>query len=147
MLFHKLSVAHYRQCTEITILRALKTTITWWVSMCAVKNSVSIGTIALQAHNDVYETTWLPGVRWLLRDSSPKTKILSSFNHSQVVPNLYACLYSAEHKRKIFWRMWETNQFWGIVFLFPTMEVNGAPKHAWLQTFFKISSFVFDRKN
>ncbi len=28
----------------------------------------------------------------------PKMKILSSFTHSQVVPNLYECLCSAEHK-------------------------------------------------
>ncbi len=32
-----------------------------------------------------------------------------------------------------------------IVFIFPTMIVNGTPKTAWLQTFFKISSFVFGR--
>jgi len=30
----------------------------------------------------------------------PKMKILSSFTHHQVVPNLYAFLSSAEHKRK-----------------------------------------------
>ncbi len=28
----------------------------------------------------------------------PKMKILSSFTHSQVVPNLYECLCSAEHR-------------------------------------------------
>ncbi len=28
----------------------------------------------------------------------PKMKILSSFTHPQVVPNLYKCLCSAEHK-------------------------------------------------
>ncbi len=35
-------------------------------------------------------------------------------------------------QRKICWRMWETEQFWGTIDLhsifFPTMEVNGAPK-------------------
>ncbi len=45
--------------------------------------------------------------------------------------------------------MWETEQFWGTIdfhsILFPTMEVNDDPKTAWLQTFFKISSFVFGR--
>ncbi len=48
---------------------------------------------------------------------------------------------------KIFRRMWETEQFWGTIdfnsIFFPSMEVNGAPKTAWLQTFFKISPFVF----
>ncbi len=49
-------------------------------------------------------------------------------------------------QRKIFWRMWETEPFWGtidfhsiwntIVFFFPTMEVNGAPK----QPGYKLSS-------
>ncbi len=33
----------------------------------------------------------------------------------------------------MFWRMWETEQFWGTIdfhsiCFFPTMEVNGAPK-------------------
>ncbi len=28
----------------------------------------------------------------------PQMKILSSFTHSQVFPNLYECLCSAEHK-------------------------------------------------
>ncbi len=35
-------------------------------------------------------------------------------------------------QRKIFWRMWESEQFWGTIdfhsIFFPTMEVNGAPK-------------------
>ncbi len=31
----------------------------------------------------------------------PKMKILSSFTHPQV-PNLYECLYSAEHKGRYF---------------------------------------------
>ncbi len=35
-------------------------------------------------------------------------------------------------QRKICWRMWETEQFWGTIdphsIFFPTMEVNGAPK-------------------
>ncbi len=31
----------------------------------------------------------------------PKMKILSSFTHPQVVPNLYECLCSAEHKEDI----------------------------------------------
>ncbi len=32
----------------------------------------------------------------------PKMKILSSFTHLQVVPNLYECLCSAEHKGRYF---------------------------------------------
>ncbi len=35
-------------------------------------------------------------------------------------------------QRKICWRLWETEQFWGTIdphsIFFPTMEVNGAPK-------------------
>ncbi len=43
-------------------------------------------------------------------------------------------------QRKIFWRMWETEQFWGTIdfhnIYFPSMEVNGAPK----QLGYKLSS-------
>ncbi len=43
-------------------------------------------------------------------------------------------------QRKIFWRMWETEQVWGTIdfhsIFFPTMEVNGAPK----QPGYKLSS-------
>ncbi len=43
-------------------------------------------------------------------------------------------------QRKIFWRMWETEQFWGTIdfhsILFPTMEVNCSPK----QPGYKLSS-------
>ncbi len=43
-------------------------------------------------------------------------------------------------QRKIFWRMLETEQFWGTIdshsIFFPTMEVNGAPK----QPGYKLSS-------
>ncbi len=43
-------------------------------------------------------------------------------------------------QRKIFWRMWETEQFWGTIdfhsIFFPTMKVNGAPK----QPGYKLSS-------
>ncbi len=67
-------------------------------------------------------------------------KILSSFTHPQVVPNLYECLFFCWTQRKIFWKMWETEQFWGTIdfhsIFFPTMEVNGAPK----QPGYKLSS-------
>ncbi len=51
-------------------------------------------------------------------------------------------------QRKIFWRMWETEQFWGTIDFhsFP-MDFQWCPETAWLQTFFKISSFVFSRTN
>ncbi len=43
-------------------------------------------------------------------------------------------------QRKLFWRMWETEQFWGTIdfhsIFFPTIEVNGAPK----QPGYKLSS-------
>ncbi len=43
-------------------------------------------------------------------------------------------------QRTIFWRMWETEQFWGTIdfhsIFFPPMEVNGAPK----QPGYKLSS-------
>ncbi len=43
-------------------------------------------------------------------------------------------------QRKIFWRMWETEQFWGTIdfhsIFSPPMEVNGAPK----QPGYKLSS-------
>ncbi len=52
-------------------------------------------------------------------------------------------------QRKIFWRMWETEQFWGTIDLhsifFSYYGSQWCPKTAWLQTFFKISSFVFGR--
>ncbi len=50
-------------------------------------------------------------------------------------------------QRKIFWRMWETYQFWGTIdfhsIFFSYYGSQWCPKTAWLQTFFKISSFVF----
>ncbi len=47
-------------------------------------------------------------------------------------------------QRKIFWRMWETEQFFHSIF-FPYYGSQWCPKTAWLQTFFKIPSFVFGR--
>ncbi len=69
----------------------------------------------------------------------PKMKILSSFTHPQVVPNLYECLCSAEHKGR-YSEECGKRQFWGTIdfhsIFFPTMEVNGAPK----QPVYKLSS-------
>ncbi len=71
-------------------------------------------------------------------------KILSSFTHPQVFPNLYECLCSAEHKVRIF-KVYSEEcgkqsssgaPLTSIVFFIPTMEVNGAPK----QPGYKLSS-------
>ncbi len=52
-------------------------------------------------------------------------------------------------QKKIFWVMWETEQFWGTIdFHSIFISYYGSqwcPKTVWLQTFFKISSFVFGR--
>ncbi len=52
-------------------------------------------------------------------------------------------------QRKIFWRMWESEQFWGTIdfhsIFFSYYGSQWCPKTAWLQSFFKISSFVFGR--
>ncbi len=70
----------------------------------------------------------------------PKMKMLSSFTHPQVVPNLYECLCSAEHKGRYSEECGKQSSsgvpLTSIVFFFPTMEVNGAPK----QPGYKLSS-------
>ncbi len=52
-------------------------------------------------------------------------------------------------QRKIFWRMWETEQFWETIdfhsIFFSYYGTQWCPKSAWLQMFFKISLFVFGR--
>ncbi len=78
----------------------------------------------------------------------PKMKILSSFTHPQVVPNLYECVYSAEHKGRYSEECGKRSSsgapLTSIVF-FSYYGSQWCPKTAWLQTFFKISSFVFSR--
>ncbi len=70
----------------------------------------------------------------------PKMKILSSFTHPQVVPNLYECLCSAEHTGRYSEECGKQSSsgapLTSIVLFFPTMEVNGAPK----QPGYKLSS-------
>ncbi len=70
----------------------------------------------------------------------PKMNILSSFTHPQVVPNLYECLCSAEHKGRYSEECGKQSSsgapLTSMVFFFPTMEVNGAPK----QPGYKLSS-------
>ncbi len=63
-------------------------------------------------------------------------KILSS-THPQVVPNLYECVCSAEHKGRYSGKQSSSGApLTSIVFFFPTVEVNGAPK----QPDYKLSS-------
>ncbi len=73
----------------------------------------------------------------------PKMKILSSFTHPLVVPNLYECICSAEHKGRYYEECGKLSSsgapLTSIVFFFPTMEVNGAPK----QPGYKLSSKYF----
>ncbi len=69
----------------------------------------------------------------------PKRKILSLFTYPQVVPNLYDCLCSTEHKGRYSEECGKQSSsgapMTSIVFFFP-MEVNGAPK----QPGYKLSS-------
>ncbi len=69
----------------------------------------------------------------------PKMKVLSSFTHPEVVPNMHEFLYSAKHKIKYFGSV--CNQVWGV----NTMEVNGYCQ-PWLPTFFKIYYFALSRR-
>ncbi len=70
----------------------------------------------------------------------PKMIILSSFTHPQVVPNLYECVCSAEHKGRYSEECGKQSSsgapLTSIVYIFSTMEVNGAPK----QPGYKLSS-------
>ncbi len=76
----------------------------------------------------------------ILKGSSPKNEnsviIYSPSSRSKPV---WMCLFCWT-QTKIFWRMWETEQFWGTIdfhsIFLPTMEVNGAPK----QPGYKLSS-------
>ncbi len=69
----------------------------------------------------------------------PKMKMMSSFTRPEVVPNLYECLCSAEHKGRYSEECGKQSS--SFFLLWKSM----CPKTAWLQTFFKISSFVFGR--
>ncbi len=64
-------------------------------------------------------------------------KILSSFTLPLVDPNLYECVCSAEHKG-IYSEEWGKQSS-----IFSYYWSQWFPKTAWLQTFFRISSFVF----
>ncbi len=73
-----------------------------------------------------------------LKGSSPKNEN-AVIVHPKVVPNLYECLCSAEHKG----RYYEES---GKQAVFSYYASQWCPKTAWLQTFFKWSSFVFGGK-
>ncbi len=76
----------------------------------------------------------------------PKMKILSSFTHPQVVPNLYEFLSSVEYKRRIFWRILVTKQLTVAIdsiafFSLLSLCYYGSqwlPLTVWWPTFFKI---------
>ncbi len=78
----------------------------------------------------------------------PKMKILSSFTHPQVVPTLYECVCSAEHKGRYSEECGKQSisgaPLTSIVF-FSYYGSQWCTKTARLQTFFKISSFVYGR--
>ncbi len=78
----------------------------------------------------------------------PKMKIVSSFTHPQVVPNLYECLCSAEHKGRYSEECGKQSSHGAtLTSCFSYYGSQWCPKTAWLQTFFRISSFVFSRAN
>ncbi len=75
----------------------------------------------------------------------PKMKIRSSFTHPQVVPNLYECLCSAEHKGRYSEECGKQSSYGApltsIVYIFSYCGSQWCPKTAWLQTFFRIYRF------
>ncbi len=86
----------------------------------------------------------------LYRDSSPKylhfVVIYSPSSSSKPAWMSFFCWTQT----KIFWRMWETEQFWGTIDFYSIFFSYGSqwcPKIAWLQTFIKIYSSVFGRTN
>jgi len=68
-------------------------------------------------------------------------KILSSFTHPQVVANLYKFLSSAEHKGRHFEERLEPNSC-----LAPLTFIVEKKYKKYNKSFFKISSFVFNRR-
>ncbi len=68
------------------------------------------------------------------------TRTCHLFQHTTSEINSFCTQFVCWTQRKIFWRMWETEQFWGTIdfhsIFFPTMAVNGAPK----QPGYKLSS-------
>ncbi len=56
----------------------------------------------------------------------PKMNILSLFTHPQVVPHLYEFFSSAEHKKRIFWRMLLTKQLVVAIGFHSTFSIYGS---------------------
>ncbi len=78
----------------------------------------------------------------------PKMKIQSSFTLPQVFPNLYEYLCSAEHKGRCSEECGKQSSSGAPLTCIVFLSYYGSqrcPKTAWLQTFFKTSSFVFSR--
>ncbi len=71
-------------------------------------------------------------------------KILSSYTHHQVVPILYELLCSVEYKGRYSEACGKQSSP-GAPLTFFCFGSQWYPKTAWLQTFFRISSFVFSR--
>ncbi len=109
---------------------------------------------SVQIHNQLCKTIEVVGPEGFFFKNSkqfkgivhPKMKILSSSTHPQVVPNLYECLCSAEHKER-YSEECGKQQFWGIIdfhrIFFPTMEV---PQNS-LVTNFLQNIFLCVRQN
>ncbi len=81
-----------------------------------------------------------------------KMKILSSFTHPQVFPNLYECLCSTEHNGIYSEECGKQSSsgalLTSIIYIFfHTMEVNGAAKQPVTNFLFRIYFFVFSRIN
>ncbi len=72
----------------------------------------------------------------------PKMKILSSFTHPQVVPNLYECLCSAEHKEDILKKVCNQAVLGTIDH---SRKKNMVPQNCSVSHILQISSFVFSR--
>ncbi len=72
-------------------------------------------------------------------------KILS-FTHPQVVPNMYECLCSAEHKGR-YSEEWVLGHHWLPQHFLSYYGSQWCPKTAWLQTFFKIPLCSAEQRN
>ncbi len=86
----------------------------------------------------------------LAHSMSPESNMLKGIVHPKNSVIIYSPTSSSKPvwmslfcwtQRKIFWRMWVTEQFWGTIdfhsIFFPAMEVNGAPKQPGYKLFSK----------
>ncbi len=122
-MVHKL----WRVCVRRSILPLLSTETCLWSTLLTCCCTTACMTRPMSCCNRPYGSTAqrYNGDRWTPHISSSKPVWMSLFCWTQ---------------RKIYWRMWETEQFWGTIdfhsIFFPTIEVNGAPK----QPGYKLSS-------